>query len=218
MSSTLAAINALLYLYELEESKNNKGNAALLPIDVQKDYYSDTPVIKDTFPDFGKNIASLLLHSRNICNNNNDGLQLELEIIHIRQHDIIDKSVWLPWWRELHPNDKSVATGMDEKFCKVLKNEKLFVKHTFDAFVNTGLNNYLQSKGIETLYVCGLITHACVLNSVMSAFNYGYRIYIIRDCCADRSKDVHNSLLKIFDGYNAKVINLKQFVSNHCYR
>eukprot|EP01084_Bolivina_argentea_P101009 181181_1 len=211
MSSCLLVIDSLISILEGNKSDdNNNNNTALLLIDVQKDYYSNVPIIKSTFPNFGVNIQSLLLNTRKVCNNN-----AKIKIIHIRQQDIVGKSKWLPWWRELHPNDDSLAIGNDEEFCKILNNEKLFIKHSFDAFVNTELNNYLQLNAIKTLYICGLMTHACVLNTAMSAFNNGYRIYIINDCCADRSIHIHNNILTIFDGYNVNVINLKEFINSH---
>ena len=47
-----------------------------------------------------------------------------------------------------------------------------------------------RSMNIDTLVVMGLITRACVLNTVMSAFNNGYRVYLLEDCCGDRSIEV----------------------------
>ena len=55
------------------------------------------------------------------------------------------------------------------------EHEQVFIKNTFDGFLGTGLHEFLQSQNVKTLIVMGLITRACVLNTVMSAFNNGYR-------------------------------------------
>lgn len=48
---------------------------------------------------------------------------------------------------------------------------------------STGLHEYLQTKGIKTLYVAGLTTEYCVKYSVLDALSLGYKVYVIRDAC-----------------------------------
>lgn len=75
------------------------------------------------------------------------------------------------------------------------KVDKVFFKGTdknidsYSAFFDnghvksTGLDDYLKSKGIDTLYVGGLATDYCVLYTVMDALNLGYRVYVIEKAC-----------------------------------
>jgi len=43
------------------------------------------------------------------------------------------------------------------------------------------LNEVLQTKGVKRLYVVGLATDYCVLETVMDALKYGYDVYAVTD-------------------------------------
>ena len=47
----------------------------------------------------------------------------------------------------------------------------------------TGLDNYLRKKGVESLYLVGLTTDFCVLYSALDAIELGYKVFVIRDVC-----------------------------------
>ena len=195
---------------QVEEAKVDIIDTALLIIDIQKDYFSKSTSTKKAFPKFGEQISRLLDYARKLAANK------RLKIIHFREIDSLDKSVWMKWYDELNPNEKAeLAYGENEEFCKVENDEKLFIKQTWDAFLKTKLNEYLIKNGIKTLYFVGLETNGCVYNSIMSAFNYGYRIYVISDCCATYNIKYHQITLEMIDNVMAKVIDLKQFKDEH---
>merc|ERR1719458_1759768 len=52
--------------------------------------------------------------------------------------------------------------------------EPLIIKHGFDGFHGTELHARLQERGVDTLVIIGVITRACVLNTLLSAFNHGF--------------------------------------------
>lgn len=54
----------------------------------------------------------------------------------------------------------------------------------------------LQKRGVETLYVAGLDTGECVLNTMLTAFNLGYRIRLIEEACVDSRSGRHRRTLK----------------------
>jgi len=45
----------------------------------------------------------------------------------------------------------------------------------------TGLNDYLKSKGIEEVYVAGLATDYCVKFTALDAVECGYETYVVKD-------------------------------------
>ena len=101
-----------------------------------------------------------------------------VQVVQVQQEDGEAVSPWLPWWEELHPGQADparAAWGRPQPLpCAVSQpGEKVFIKHTFDGFHETGLGAWLEQSGVSTLVVLGLITRACVLNTVMSAFNRG---------------------------------------------
>lgn len=111
---------------------------------------------------------------------------------------------------EIHDNVKPIDT------------EKLIVKHFPNSFRETELLDYLKSKNITDLVVCGMMTHMCVDATVRAAKDFGFNIVLIGDACATKeltineqivkSTDVHNSFLAALTGAYAKVITTKKYL------
>lgn len=61
-----------------------------------------------------------------------------------------------------------------------------------DRSTKTGLDGYLTSRGITTLYFCGLATDYCVAWSAEDARRFGFKAIVIEDAC--RAIDLAGSL------------------------
>jgi len=61
-----------------------------------------------------------------------------------------------------------------------------------DRKTSTGLDGYLKSRGVNTVYVCGLATDFCVAWTALDARKYGLKAYVIEDAC--RGIDTQGSL------------------------
>lgn len=66
-----------------------------------------------------------------------------------------------------------------------------------DQTTKTGLEGYLKSLGITTLFLCGLATDFCVKWSALDACKLGFKVYVIED--AVRGIDLNNSLQMAMD-------------------
>ncbi len=64
--------------------------------------------------------------------------------------------------RELYPNE----------------GEKRYVKTVSSVFCGTGLKEYLENKGEDTVVIVGLLTNFCIDASVKSAFEMGLKVII----------------------------------------
>jgi nicotinamidase/pyrazinamidase len=71
-----------------------------------------------------------------------------------------------------------------------------------DKKTRTGLDGYLKSRGIETVYVTGLATDFCVAWTAMDARDLGFEAYVIED--ATRAIDLAGSLEKAWKDMTAK--------------
>lgn len=56
--------------------------------------------------------------------------------------------------------------------------EKRYVKTVSSAFCGTGLKEYLETKGEDTVVIVGLLTNFCVDATVKSAFEMGLKLII----------------------------------------
>lgn len=64
--------------------------------------------------------------------------------------------------------------------------EKIVIKNRPDSFQDTDLKDKLDLDNINTLVICGMMTHMCIDTTVRSASNYGYSVTLIEDACTTR--------------------------------
>ena len=82
---------------------------------------------------------------------------------------------------------------------------EIIPKTTFSSFYNTALDKKLEALKPETLVVCGVCTHICVLHAVIDARNRGYEVEIPVDCVASFDDRAHFFALD----YMEKVLGAK---------
>jgi nicotinamidase-related amidase len=62
-----------------------------------------------------------------------------------------------------------------------LPDEAIIQKHLPNSFRDTQLNQYLVSKEIEKLVICGMMTHMCIDTTVRAAFDKKYICMVAHD-------------------------------------
>jgi nicotinamidase-related amidase len=113
--------------------------------------------------------------------------------------------------------------GEIHQLVKPLDNEKVFTKKEVNAFLNTGLNEYLKQNNIKYVTLCGMQTHMCLEAGTRAAHDFGYECTVVEDACATRdlkfgevtvkAKEVHYSTLSTLKSYG-NVANLNEFLEN----
>jgi nicotinamidase-related amidase len=71
-------------------------------------------------------------------------------------------------------------------------------KAVYSAFGNARLAPWLKAHGIDTLIVSGGETDVCVLATVMSAIDLGYRIVLATDALCSVSDRTHEALMTLY--------------------
>jgi nicotinamidase-related amidase len=71
-------------------------------------------------------------------------------------------------------------------------------KHVYSPWVETGLQDRLRIRGIDTLVVTGGETDVCVLGTVLGAVDRGYRVVIATDALCSSSDETHDALLTLY--------------------
>ncbi|MBN2804083.1 MAG: cysteine hydrolase [Deltaproteobacteria bacterium] len=77
-----------------------------------------------------------------------------------------------------------------------LKDEKIIVKNSYDAFYNTSLDEYLKTAGITQVIVTGVLTQMCVETTARSAFCRGFEVFVPVDLTCTTTYKTHLSSLK----------------------
>ena len=71
-------------------------------------------------------------------------------------------------------------------------------KRRFSAFYKTDIDQTLRLYGADTVVLCGIATHWCVLSSAFDALSNDFRVVIVEDCCASFSREMHENCLAIY--------------------
>jgi len=62
-------------------------------------------------------------------------------------------------------------------------------KKGLDAFPGTDLEETLKAKGIETVALAGFLTNCCVESTMRTAYEKGFNVVTLTDCCATTSDE-----------------------------
>ena len=70
-------------------------------------------------------------------------------------------------------------------------------KRRFSAFYKTDMDQILRLYGVDTVAICGISTHWCVLITALDALANDFQAYIIEDCCAAFTREMHETTLNL---------------------
>ena len=74
-------------------------------------------------------------------------------------------------------------------------------KVRFDAFQWTSLEPLLRGLGVRELVVCGVVTNLCVESTVRSAFMRDFPVTLLADCCAAKTRRLHDLSVEVLTSY-----------------
>lgn len=64
------------------------------------------------------------------------------------------------------------------------------------GFASTNLDFILGQRRIETVVLAGFLTNCCVESSMRTAYEKGYHVITLTDCCAATSQEAHDAAIK----------------------
>jgi nicotinamidase-related amidase len=94
-----------------------------------------------------------------------------------------------------------------------LPNEIVFTKNGSTAFGMTRIDLVLQTLGIETVLVGGVVTNQCVEATVRGAFDHGFGVVLVDDACATYSDELRRGVLRSVGDWFCKVVTADQVLS-----
>jgi len=105
-----------------------------------------------------------------------------------------------------------------------LAGEPVIVKHYPSSFRDTALLEQLHGAGVETLLICGMMSHMCVDTTVRAAFDLGFSCIVAHDACATRdlafngltvpAGQVHASYMAALGAVFAQVVSADEILDN----
>lgn len=77
-----------------------------------------------------------------------------------------------------------------------LEDEIEIANYATSAFIYNELDLILRNRGINTVVLAGLATNWVVESSARDAFNRGYSVWILADCCNSPDREAHDYCVK----------------------
>ncbi len=103
-----------------------------------------------------------------------------------------------------------------------LPNETIIKKNFPNSFRDTQLDEYLVSRGIKELVICGMMSHMCIDATVRAAFDKGYACIVAHDACATRklvfngsdipANNVHGAYMAALGSVYAKILTADEII------
>ena len=169
---------------------------ALLIIDVQNDYFPGGANELSHPLDAEKRIQRLIIESR-LCGR---------PVIYIQHFNPPNDTFFL---------EGTFGAEISDRI-RPAENDKVTVKRYPNSFLETELDAYLKSLQVDTLIVCGMMTHMCVDTTVRAAMDYGYQVKLAADACATMdlnlngeiipAETVHKAFIAALDGVFAEIV------------
>lgn len=110
-------------------------------------------------------------------------------------------------WRAYYARWPNVTRGaMDTSLLNLMPQLERFVpparvfdKPVYSGFATGALHGFLQAKHVDTLIITGSETDVCVLSTVLSAIDLGYRVIIVKDALCSSSDEAHDASVRLYE-------------------
>jgi nicotinamidase-related amidase len=114
--------------------------------------------------------------------------------------------------------DKLFTEGTwNADYCEAMKPQEgdLIVtgKKGLDAFPGSDLQSLLVSNGIETVVLCGFLTNCCVESTMRTAYEKGFNVVTLTDCCAATSAEGQKGACEGTFGMFSKPMTADAFIA-----
>ena len=111
----------------------------------------------------------------------------------------------------VHVGHQSTSGSAFHRLVAPLPGEKVITKKEVNAFLNTGLDQYLKEKKVTRLILCGMQTHMCLEAATRAGHDLGYSCTVIEDACATRDLKFGDSVIKASDVHLSTLATLKSY-------
>jgi len=81
------------------------------------------------------------------------------------------------------------------------------------GFHSTNLDFLLRQNNIKNVVLCGFLTNCCIESSMRTAYEHGYKVYTLKDCCAATSIAGHDAAFEYTFGMFSVPTNSEELLS-----
>ena len=175
---------------------------ALLLVDIQNDYFKNGAMELVNMENAAENAAILLALFR----------KKSLPVYYCRHIALREGATFFLPDTEGSEIHQSVWPSQDES---------VIVKRFPNSFRETVLLSQCHKDRVDTLVICGAMSHMCIDATTRAAFDLGFKCIVVEDACATKNLefkgrkisflDVHSAFMAALDTVFASVVSVKHF-------
>lgn len=92
-------------------------------------------------------------------------------------------------------------------------NQNHFIKHTMDAFSNSGFDVFLRKNQVTHVLITGMAAEECVDRTCQGALNRKYAVTVISDAVAGRSNESRRKKINDYERYGAQIAQAQSLIN-----
>jgi nicotinamidase-related amidase len=102
------------------------------------------------------------------------------------------------WERATRPHLRDNDLDLVPSLARFVPPALVVEKPAYSAFMQSNLYDLLLQKNVSTLVITGAETDVCVLATVLSAVDLGFRVVIVEDALCSSSDEGHDALMTMY--------------------
>lgn len=100
---------------------------------------------------------------------------------------------------------------IDERL-EIHKQDLVIKKHKYSSFFETTLKEELEKRNIDEIIVVGTKTNNCVLATVLDAYNFNIKTYVVKELVGTSDEMTNNIYLRDMGKYLCEVVSEKDMI------
>lgn len=204
---------------EPDDLRLDSRRTALLVIDIQNTYLrpKETPEEDARWHPFFQRMREVVIP--NTAKLIADARARGVEVIHARiaclKEDGRDRSL-----SQKKPGFNYLLLPKDTEDAQIVpelapKGDEISVLKTTDsALTGTNLRLILHNMGITDVIVAGIFTDQCISSTVRSLADESFNVWVVEDCCAAATKDLHEQELRIINMIYCHVLSMTDILDD----
>lgn len=101
------------------------------------------------------------------------------------------------WWMMTREHMDPAMLDLVPELSRFTPPGKVFDKPAYSPWLDGRLHQFLQSEGVGTLVVSGGETDVCVLATVITGIDLGYRVIVLKDAVCSSSDPTYDASLYV---------------------
>jgi len=106
------------------------------------------------------------------------------------------RSLLIAGLRDVMAADGTWEAGIVDELAPA-EGESVLIRARFGGFVQSSLDLFLRSNGVESVVITGVFTHSAIDATARDSALRGYYPVVVTDCVASYRRDLHEAALRI---------------------